>query len=243
MLLVGLLVGCTAAIAQKQFSGWLADFNNVQLDSKFSIHADFQLRSGDELENIQTLLLRTGLNYRLSKSFVVTAGYAFIHNRRVMSGVSGYANAHRIWEQIVFNHSLVLGNAARLRQGSFQHRIRLEQRFIPQSVVIDNDLKTDGSEYAGRLRYFFRNINPLVPWSSRGRAPFLAIQNEVFMNIGDKSPVNGKFFDQNRLYLALGYRFGKQLDLEAGYMNQYVKGKGDAFTNNHIVQLATYLRF
>jgi len=46
---------------------------------------------------------------------------------------------------------------------------------------------------------------------------FAALQNEVFVNIGDPSPVNGKFFDQNRAYLAVGYRWSRQFDLEMGY--------------------------
>jgi hypothetical protein len=64
----------------------------------------------------------------------------------------------------------------------------------------------------------------------------------VFLNIGDKSPVNGKFFDQNRFYLALGYRVNPKFDLEAGYMNQYVSGSNDNISRAHILQLATYLR-
>ncbi|MBN8428426.1 MAG: DUF2490 domain-containing protein [Xanthomonadales bacterium] len=62
------------------------------------------------------------------------------------------------------------------------------------------------------------------------------------LNFGNTSNVNGKFFDQNRLYLAMGYRLSTKADLEVGYMNQYINGKGTSFTNNHIVQLATYLR-
>ncbi|WP_366206523.1 hypothetical protein [Flavihumibacter sp. CACIAM 22H1] len=32
------------------------------------------------------------------------------------------------------------------------------------------------------------------------------------------------------------------LDLEIGYLNQYVNGRGSAFTNNHVAQLAVYTR-
>lgn len=242
LLIALVLFSSICATCQKQFSGWLADFNTVRINNKFSVHTDFQLRSTDRVENIQTLLLRAGLNYHISKRFIVTGGYAFIHNRRVINGISGYADEHRLWEQLIFNHALVFGRHTRAREGTMQHRLRLEQRFIPQSSVVDNSLQNEGRVYANRLRYFFRNVTPLVPWSSAGSAPFLAIQNEVFLNIGDKSPVNGEPFDQNRLYVALGYRFNKKFDLEAGYMNQYVNGTGDAFTNNHIMQVATYLR-
>jgi hypothetical protein len=54
--------------------------------------------------------------------------------------------------------------------------------------------------------------------------------------------VNNEIFDQNRLYLALGYRLRKSFDLEAGYLNQYINGRGKTFGNNHILQLAGYVR-
>ena len=71
---------------------------------------------------------------------------------------------------------------------------------------------------------------------------FSALQNEVFLNVGDKSAVNGKVFDQNRFYLALGYRLSAEFDIEAGYLNQYVSGSNDNLSRAHILQLATYVR-
>ena len=71
---------------------------------------------------------------------------------------------------------------------------------------------------------------------------FGAVQNELFLNFGDKSAVNGKTFDQNRAYAAVGYRFCPEFDLEAGYLNQYVTQRNDNFVNAHVLQVAAYLR-
>ena len=71
---------------------------------------------------------------------------------------------------------------------------------------------------------------------------FAALQNEEFVNVGNTKNVNGKFFDQNRFYLALGYRLRPSIDLETGYLNQYVSGRNGAFVNNHAWQVASYLR-
>lgn len=192
---------------------------------------------------MQILLLRTGLNYHVNSRLFLTAGYGYIPGRQVVAGISGYTAEHRLFEQMQYTHPLVIGAGTHARKGTLAHRLRLEQRFIPNRPYIDNnELKSDGNLYANRLRYFIRNITPLVPWSATGKAPFLALQNEVFVNIGDKSAVNQKFFDQNRAYIALGYRFSKQFDAEIGYMNQYINGRNETFTNNHIVQLATYVR-
>lgn len=237
-----LLLSLDRAIAQTQFAGWIADFNTLKINTRLSVHSDFQLRSTDQLKHVQTLLLRAGLNYHVNKKFVLTGGYAYIHNRSIQAGVSGYVPEHRIWEQLLYTHPLNIGTGIHAKKGTLAHRLRLEQRFIPRPYVQNNELKHDGNLYANRLRYFFRNVTPLTPWSAQGKAPFLALQNEVFVNIGDKSAVNREFFDQNRAYIALGYRFHQQFDIELGYMNQYINGRNQAFTNNHILQFATYVR-
>lgn len=234
-----LLLGITRTSAQTQFAGWFANINTFKINTKFSIHGEFQIRSTNQLDHIQTVLLRTGLNYHVNKRLTLTAGYGFIPNRRVLAGgITGFAAENRIFEQLLYTHPLVLGT----RQGTLAHRLRIEQRFIPRSSVQNNEFKNDGHVYSNRLRYFFRNITPLKAWSEKGTAPFLAIQNEVFVNVGDKSGVNGEFFDQNRIYIAFGYRFHKKFDAEMGYINQYVNGRDKSFTNNHIVQIATYVR-
>lgn len=220
--------------AQSQFSGWLASFNTFKTGKKTSIHADVQWRSSDELKQTQTLLLRSGLNVHLSKKVTVTGGYAFIHNRRVLNNVSGYAPEHRLWEQLLYNH--------KLKSIFVSHRFRLEQRFIAKTSVVNNELKNDGSLYANRFRYFIRNILPFQQQPAFTKGMFAALQNEVFVNIGNTANVNGKFFDQNRFYLAVGYRLYSSFDLEVGYLNQYISGRGKAFTNNHVMQVAGYLR-
>jgi hypothetical protein len=220
--------------AQSQFTGWIASFNTFKSGKQTSIHADVQWRSSDEFKHTQTFLLRSGLNIHLSKQLIVTGGYAFIHNRRVMGDVSGYAPEHRIWEQLLFNH--------KLKSIFVSHRFRLEQRFISQTTVQDNQLVIDGSVYANRLRYFLRNVIPFQQQKTFARGMFAALQNEVFVNVGNTNNVNGKFFDQNRFYLALGYRLRPSIDLETGYLNQYVSGRNGAFVNNHAWQVASYLR-
>ena len=222
------------SMAQTQFTGWTALFTTFKTGKKTSIHADVQIRSSDELKQVQTLLLRTGLNIHLSKKIIITAGYAFIHNKRSIGNVSGYVPEHRVWEQLIYTH--------KLKNIFVAHRFRLEQRFISKTVVVNNELENEGNVYANRFRYFIRNILPFKTETSFKKGMFAALQNEVFLNIGNTRNVNGSIFDQNRLYLALGYRLHTKADLEIGYMNQYVNGRSRQLINNHIVQLAGYLR-
>lgn len=219
---------------QSQFAGWAADFNTVRLGKKTSLHSDFQLRSSAQLKHTQSLLLRAGLNIKTGKKFTVTAGYAYIHNRRTIAGVSGYLPEHRIWQQALFTHTF--------KRLAISHRARLEQRFIGRGMAVADGLETDGSVYANRFRYFTRGLLPLRKEPVFKKGMFAALQNEVFVNFGNTATVNGEYFDQNRFYIATGYRLNPQTDLEIGYMNQYVNGRGAAFTNSHIIQVAGYLR-
>ncbi|HOA37493.1 MAG TPA: DUF2490 domain-containing protein [Flavihumibacter sp.] len=220
--------------AQTEHTGWGVFVYSVKLGKKTDLIGDIQGRTGDGFSHLQTLLLRGGLQVKLKPNLLATAGYAYIIPRRTINGISGYGQEHRLWQQLIFLHPI--GTA------SIQHRLRLEQRFISKSVVEADALKNQGNFFANRIRYFVRGVQPLVTQKPFVKGPFLALQNEVMLQFGDKSGVNGKVFDQNRLYFAAGRRFSKQFDLEAGYMNQYLLGRGKAFTNNHIAQVAAYIR-
>ena len=233
MVLLCLLL-CINAAGQSQFSGWLASFHTIKTGKRTSIHNDIQWRSTDHIRHTQTLLLRAGLNVSLKNNLTVTAGYAYISNRRTAGAITDYIPEHRIWEQLLYTHK-----AGRV---AVSHRFRVEQRFLTLTRVEGAELVKDGHAYANRFRYFIRNILPLQPQPAFKKGWFGALQNEVFLNFGNTAAVNGKTFDQNRLYLAVGYRLHPSFDIEAGYMNQYVNGSGNSFTNNHIAQVAGYLR-
>ena len=232
-IILGLTILSLPTQSQSQFSGWLASFNTFNGKGKTSIHLDVQMRSTNEWKEMQTFLARTGLNVKLKKNLIATVGYAYIRNRRSISGVTGYAPEHRIWEQLLFTHTW--------KRASIAHRFRLEQRFISKSNIQNAILENEGNDFANRFRYFIRALLPLNNTKPFTNGLFVALQDEIFSNIGDKSPVNGKTFDQNRAYIALGYRLKTSFDLEAGYLNQYVEGR-NGFTNNHVVQVAGYLR-
>jgi hypothetical protein len=249
--------------AQAQFMGWLATFQNYKLSPKFGLYFDGQFRSTDQWRQLNALLLRPGVNFYFTPSLTGTVGYTYIPQQRVSNGVTGYLPEHRTWQQLIYTHTTHLGHHARTT--AISHRLRLEQRYIPKHHAEGGSLVHDKNVYAGRLRYFTRAVIPLggvhpimtPAGGSTASAPklagttssraftqgfFAAIQNEIFVNIGDPSSVNGKVFDQNRAYLALGYRCSKQFDVEMGYLNQYISGTGSNSTINHVLQLASYVR-
>jgi hypothetical protein len=218
---------------QHQFSGWVSSFNTIRLEKKLSLHLEAQLRTNDEWVHIQTFMFRTGINYHLNKQTILTAGYAFINNRTVKSNTSGYFTEHRLWQQLILLQPV--------KKISIQHRFRFEERFIPQTNMVNNELIKEKTEVAIRLRYFVRTIIPFKSSTSFTKGWYGALQNEVFVNITNANATNNNFFDQNRACAGIGYRFNKSVDTELGYLNQYINGR-TVNTSNNVIHWITFLR-
>ncbi|GAA3959607.1 hypothetical protein GCM10022246_11280 [Pedobacter ginsengiterrae] len=217
------------AQTQHQNTGWFFFLNNTKFNEKWGLQFDVQIRSADDWEHVRNTLVRPALQYFINKNSNVALGYLWQTTRvkRVETDEYISLNEHRIFEQYIYNHKISSVFAS--------HRLRVEQRFIER--IGNEDL------FSQRFRYFFRLIQPLQktqPTFTKGA--YVALQNEVFLNLQNKKQLNNSVFDQNRAYLALGYRFSKKMDIEAGYMNQTVNGLTNNTVNN-IVQLAFYTRF
>lgn len=216
------------------FSGWVNFINNFKLNEHVSIHFDAQIRKNAESKNLQGFLLRPGIIFRINKHLTAGAGYALINNHRSIDFVSGFTPEHIIWEQLVFINSVgfvIMTN-----------RLRLEQRFIYKPVVQNNTFHNVRNVFANRLRYSVRGLFPLNGSKVFQKGFYAVLQNEVLVNIGNASSLNGKFFDQNRASIGCGHRFSKKLDIELSYINQYISRRNSLFTNNQILQLATFMR-
>lgn len=213
-----------------QNSGWAALFHSQKFNNKIGAHFDFQVRSADNFESLRNVLVRPGINWYIDENKTATLGYALIVTHQQING-AGFSpkqslTEQRIWEQFIYNH--------KLGKIPLAHRVRLEQRFI--------ETQSDNI-FSNRIRYFIRSVIPLKSQGDKfSTGLFTAVQNEVFLNLQNKDKLNGHTFDQNRAYAALGYRFNPKFDIEAGYLNQAIKGSANN-TVNHAVQVAFYTRF
>ncbi len=227
LILVLILSVNVSAQTVHEHTGWFAWFNSYKLSKHWRLHFDGQIRSGDNWDYVRTILLRPGITYVFNAKNNVTLGYAYsLTHNRAASGSKSTVNENRIWEQYV--------NTTKIGRVSLINRFRLEQRFID---------RTTENVFAQRFRYFIRTITPFVkPKNSFDKGFFGAIQEEIFLNVQNKDKINNSFFDQNRFYAALGYRFSSKIDIDAGYMNQYIKGL-TTNTSNNIIQMAVYTRF
>jgi hypothetical protein len=186
---------------QEETGNWIMYFGANKVTDKFSIHTEVQYRNHTIVpNNIEQLLLRTGLNYHISNKAFATAGYAHITGYQFESEQSSpESTEHRVWQQFILTN-----NIGRVK---FEHRYRIEQRWV-------ND------DYRNRFRYRLMLFIPLNKPKIEKGTMFIGLYDEIFVN--EKKT----FFDRNRLYGALGYQFHKMASLQVGILRQQVNDFG-----------------
>lgn len=214
----------------QQSNAWLMYFGSFQLQKHFGLHAEAQLRQSDVFTNQQQLLLRGGLNYYWTKQLSLTAGYCYVETYPYGALPAKLMfPEHRIWQQLQLKSGL--------GRMEFINRFRLEQRFVSSINLGSNQMYELGDAiYTNRIRLLQRVSIPVKGTEIKDKSIYLTAYNEVFVNFGENVRYN--LLDQNRAYLALGYKLPKLGRLELGYLNQLIfKGDGINVENNHTLQL------
>ena len=183
-------------------------FGTNKIAERFSIHTEAQFRLYETTSNFNQLLLRTGLNYHINPNAIATAGYGYINTDpdfedfRVLGTFIEEdirINEHRIFEQFILKN--------KVWEFLFEHRYRLEQRFI--TVGDRGDFGFD-TRTEHRARYRIQATLPLT------KTFFLNFYDELFINLQDN------LFGQNRLYGALGIHITENSSVQFGYLrNQF----------------------
>ena len=214
------------------YNGWYMYMGDHRFNNKLGVHLEAQFRRHDIITQNQQLLLRTGLNYHFTSSTFATLGYCFVntHPYGEFPSQSQFPE-HRIWEQFQFKS--MLGKA------EIVNRYRLEQRYIYLPVLGSDSLLFEPSQkstYQNRVRLMTRVSVPFKGKTIENKQFYLAFYDEVFLNFGKNVVLN--YIDQNRAYIALGYKIPKLGRLELGYLNQLlVKSDGLKVENNHTLQI------
>lgn len=116
-----------------------------------------------------------------------------------------------------------------LNRNTFSFRFRTELREIKD--------KLQHFETVFRERTMFKFQHLITHNRYDKNSTYFIAQDEIFIN--DGSPVTGHhLFDQNRIFLGLGYNITNNIAVETGYFNQFIHhAKDDHFDSNHVLQL------
>jgi hypothetical protein len=224
---------CLAGQTQKGPYGWAGVFVNGPYRKKWGLHLDVQLRSDEGVSQIQTLLFRPGIHYRLNDRNTLTLGYAYVPSFTRSPGIVTFTPEHRLWQQWI--------KQQKIRKQVLTHRIRIEERFIGSTRYRIGTGSIRSPIFSTRLRYFNRMQLPFTEKRPFVKGPYGAIQNEGFFNLSGQDRLNGRLFDQNRSYTGLGYRVSRFWDLEFGYMRRDIQSP-TTIQPKHTWHAALYLR-
>ncbi|MFK7812120.1 MAG: DUF2490 domain-containing protein [Maribacter sp.] len=187
-------------IGDDQLGSWHMYFGTNKISDKVSLHTEGQLRYFEQAKNFNQLLLRTGLNYHINPDAIVTGGYGYISTDGSFEEITDEVNAieHRIFEQLILKN--------KVGQFKFEHRYRLEQRFISRG---EKEQANYSKSNEHRARYRLQVTIPLTDIF------FLNFYDEIFLNLQDS------VYGQNRLYAALGLNVTENLSVQMGYLKNH----------------------
>lgn len=179
---------------EKELGSWHMYFGTNKISERFSLHTEAQLRYYENGKNFNQLLLRTGLNYHIAGNAIATLGYGHITTDGTFEDLEGETDSreHRIFEQFILKN--------KVWEFNFEHRYRLEQRFIDFG---------DRKDTQHRARYRIQLTLPLTDIF------FLNFYDEIFLNLQDD------VFGQNRLYAAVGLNVTDNLSTQIGYLKNH----------------------
>ncbi len=193
--------------------GWYVYTGTFRWHKQWSLHTEYQWRRENILPTWQQSLMRLGLNYQLNPNILLHLGYGWIETFNYgdypINAFGKQFPEHRIYQQV--NITQKIGRT------DFLHRYRLEQRWLGRFNEAASD-RPDGWNYINRVRYMLRVQVPLQGPVLDDKEFYLAAFDEIFIGFGKN--VNQNVFDQNRISLLAGYRFSKNLRLEAGLLQQ-----------------------
>ncbi|TDE17396.1 DUF2490 domain-containing protein [Dyadobacter psychrotolerans] len=202
-----------------QYNGWLFWSHQQKLKKQWQINSDLQVRSAGQAKFVSNLLARAGLGYKLSDKQTILLGYTYFGSWEKENGELLYEPENRIYQQYQLENKFT--------KIEITNRLRYEQRFINTA---------DQNVFAQRFRHYIQIQIPLISDAEFKKGLYTSIQNEIFLNVQGKNKINHHLYDQNRVYLGLGYRLSEKIEMESGYLFRY-QIQEDQNVRNNILQL------
>ena len=205
----------TVSAGSRDFQLWIPVYLTVNFTDTIHGWYEVQPRFGDDVSQVNQLLLRTAFGYRFAEHWSIWQGYAWTPDIEPT-----FKTESRIYQQLLYVQQFP---AIKLMS-----RTRFEQRWIE-----------DVSGTSLRFRTLLRGQVPL----DRQKLWGVVVQDEVFFHVN--SPTNGpdSGFDQNRVFIGINRVLNTHLNMDIGYQLQAINtDKSGSFNDkNHILLLQAFL--
>ena len=217
LLSFSLLLSLSLFSQDHPFGSWNILNAKLSIDKHWSAWVEGQMRSTDLMNDFNYYEIKGALAYNINKSISFTGGIGhyetYTAGGEYMKPVVTVET--RTWLQV--------GMEQQLDRINFDHRYRVEQRHL-------------NTGYKNRFRYRLNVVVPInKPTVTKGTI-FGYIGDEIFFT--DKAP----YYERNRFYTGLGYKFSPLLALTSGYMRQF-DYKIDTHNYRNFLQIALLFSF
>lgn len=209
---------------------WYGYYNCLKLNSNWVLNSEIQERQFYNPTAQHQLVFRSNLERKLVGEWNASAGMTlFLQNPNNPEAESNLT-VPELRPDIGFKNKQKLGFL------SVNHRYKFEARFFHD---VENNQLVGGYRFSNfRMRYQLGLDFPL--WKKEEKEKLVVkVKDEVMFNLGSKMVNNT--FDQNRVYLAVNYRWNNSFAFEVGYMNWFQQQKtGIDFYNRDILRLSIF---
>ena len=240
MLMILLPIGVRAQ--SDEFGTWTSVSLDKKLSKQFSLGTELELRTGNNLKNIDRWSAGISADYRLAKWLKASAGYAYLYdyhpeaytfqddgdlNKRAMTY---FSSRHRL------NASLTASKDFGKLSVSLRERWQYTYRPEQENKRMDYQHADLGYSYSvkGKATNIWRNKLQLKYKATSLLQPYL--YGETFFG--------GSGFDKFRLSLGTELKLSKQSSLNVGYVYQKVYDNDDDDEGNkHVLNIGYKLKF
>ncbi|TXE11873.1 DUF2490 domain-containing protein [Seonamhaeicola algicola] len=195
---------CCNVLAQSpiedKMGSWFTYGASYRISDKISISNVVQSWHYEVADNFNFLFTSLTLNYHVSPKITTSVAYGWMDIDSGFNKQGPHTFENRTYEQLGYKH--------KIGKLPFDHRLRLEQRFLNKPAPKDN-------VFHNRMRYRLGSKIKL------NNTFFIRLNNEFIWTIQTEK---NDAFTENRAYGALGINVFKSANIQVGYLNRKIKG-------------------
>lgn len=215
---------------------WMGFYTKYRITEKMFYYGEYHYRRRDYgsgfVGEMAQVYLRFGLTYLVNKNVELTGGVVtplyWAPKYGPDKGIDKVVPQYRLWEQL-----LLVQQFNRLK---LYHQFRFEQRWR-------RDYAEDSPfDLTHRFRYRITAYYPLNKPKLMPKTFYLSFYEEIFMQAG--KTVTYDHFEDNRVFLGVGYILNENIQVQAGYMWTYRhNGSPYHYESRHIPRISVYHNF
>ena len=205
------------AQADHRLGNWNSMYLKGKIAPKFSLMGEGHLRSNDYNLKYDYYEVKAGIAFSITKNLTGLIGTGIFNTYETgeLFATPVIQREFRTWLELSFKQTF--------SRFYFDHRARLEQRFIPNN-------------YKNRLKYRFALMLPINMAVIDQGCIYLAVNDEIWM------PQHGVFIEKNRFYGGLGYKLNRNAALQVGCVCD-TDYKSNYHTAKNFLQFAFFYDF